>query len=359
MMSPRRSMWRRFKRHKLAVIALVIVILFYVLAMSAEFFATSNPYEGRSTRSLVPPQPIYLFDDGAFYPHVCLVQGYRDSYTLRKLYRVDCANKVEIVLFASGFEYKLLGFLPTDKHLLGVSNVADYKAEECIFILGTDAQGRDLYSRIIYGTRTSMTIGLLGVLINLVLGVTIGGISGFFGGVIDNIVQRSIEIIRSVPTIPLWMGLVAALPYDWSIIKQYFVITIIISLFAWTDLARIIRGRVLVIREEDFIMAAIAVGAKWPTIIFRHILPSLYSQIIATATLAIPFMIISETSLSFLGLGLRPPAISWGVLLQAAQNIQSIALTPWLLIPAIPVILVILSLNFLGDGLRDALDPCH
>ncbi|MEZ4622027.1 MAG: ABC transporter permease [Caldilineaceae bacterium] len=208
-----------------------------------------------------------------------------------------------------------------------------------------------------HGSRTSLTIGLIGVAMSLALGITLGGISGFFGGYLDNVIQRTIEIIRSIPTIPLWMGLAAALPPDWSILQLYFAITVIISLFAWTDLARVVRGRFLAMREEDFVTAAVVAGAKWQDIIFRHMVPSFYSHLIASATLAIPFMILSETALSFLGLGLRPPAISWGVLLQAAQNVQAIALTPWLMFPAIPVIIIILALNFMGDGLRDAADP--
>lgn len=355
--SQRQLMWWRFKRHKIAVIALIVVILYYLVAFGAEFLATSDPRDGRSARAVVPPQPVYMFDRGGFRLHVCGITGKRDDYTLQKTYVQDCSQKVDVTFFARGFEYKFLGLFPSDLHLLGMSDTDNYRAEEWIFLLGTDTQGRDLFSRIIYGTRSSMTIGLIGVAMSLVLGIILGGISGFFGGMIDNVIQRAIEIIRSVPTIPLWMGLAAALPPDWSIMQLYFAITVIISLFAWTDLARVVRGRFLAMREEDFVTAAIVAGASWRDVIFRHMVPSFYSHLIASATLAIPFMIISETALSFLGLGLRPPAISWGVLLQATQNVQAIALTPWLMIPAIPVIVVILALNFMGDGLRDAADP--
>jgi peptide/nickel transport system permease protein len=210
-----------------------------------------------------------------------------------------------------------------------------------------------------YATRISMSIGLVGVFLSLVLGVVLGGISGFYGGIVDNAIQRLIEITRSIPTIPLWMGLAAAVPQTWSIIRTYFAITLIISLFAWTDLARVVRGRFLSRREEDFVAAAEIAGASRARIIFRHMLPSFYSHVIAAITLSIPAMIISETALSFLGLGLRPPAISWGVLLQLAQNVQAVAVTPWLLFPALPVIVAILAFNFLGDGLRDAADPYH
>jgi peptide/nickel transport system permease protein len=349
--------WWRFRRHRIAVIALVIVILYYLVALGAEFASVSDPREGRSARAVVPPQPIHLFDAGAFRPHVCAVEGKRDAFTLQKFYEADCSQKIDVQLFARGYEYKWLGLIPSDLHLIGVSDPENYRAEETIFLLGTDIQGRDLLSRIIHGTRTSMTLGLIGVTLSLMLGIILGGISGFFGGWIDNVIQRTIEIIRSVPTIPLWMGLAASLPPDWTVIQLYVAITIIISLFAWTDLARVVRGRFLAMREEDFVTSAVLAGASWRGIIFRHMLPSFYSHIIAAATLAIPFMIISETALSFLGLGLRPPAISWGVLLQATQNVQAIALTPWLMYPAIPVIVIILALNFMGDGLRDAADP--
>ena len=353
----RQLMWWRFKKHKLALFSLIIVLLFYGIALGAEFMATSDPRDGRSARAVVPPQPVYTFDKGVFRLHVCGIKGERDEYTLQKTYKQDCSQKVDIKFFARGYEYKFLGLLPMDRHLLGVSDPDAYRAKEWIFLLGTDTQGRDLYSRILFGTRSSLTTGLVGVIMSLSLGVVLGGVSGFFGGVVDNVIQRTIEIIRSIPTIPLWMGLAAAMPPDWSILRIYFAITIIISLFAWTDLARVVRGRFLAMREEDFVTAAIVAGANWRDVIFRHMVPSFYSHLIASATLAIPFMIISETALSFLGLGLRPPAISWGVLLQAAQNVQAIALTPWLMFPAIPVIVIILALNFMGDGLRDAADP--
>jgi len=218
-------------------------------------------------------------------------------------------------------------------------------------------QGRDLWSRLMYGTRISLTIGLVGVTASLVLSVVLGGLSGFYGGLADTLVQRVIEILRSIPTIPLWMGLAAALPRDWSILQVYFAITIIISLLAWTDLARVVRGRFLAMREEDFVVSARLVGCTQMRTIFVHMVPSFMSHIIAATTLALPAMIVSETSLSFLGLGLRPPALSWGVLLQQAQNVQTVAISPWLMLPAVPVIVVVMAFNFLGDGLRDAADP--
>jgi peptide/nickel transport system permease protein len=241
-----------------------------------------------------------------------------------------------------------------ERRLIGVEGG---KAGDALFLLGTDTQGRDMWSRLMYATQTSMTIGLVSVALSLVLGVALGGVSGYFGGITDNVIQRIIEILRSIPTIPLWMGLAAALPSEWSVVQIYFAITIIISLIGWTELARVVRGRFISLKQEDFVMAAELVGCSKSRIIFRHMVPSFVSHIIAATTLAIPAIIISETSLSFLGLGLRPPAISWGVLLQDAQNIQALVISPWLLIPSLPVIVAVLAFNFMGDGIRDAADP--
>ncbi len=239
--------------------------------------------------------------------------------------------------------------------MLGIADTTG--TDRSLSLLGTDVQGRDVWSRLMFATRISMTIGLVSVVLSLLLGVFLGGLSGFYGGKTDTVIQRVIEIFRSIPTIPLWMGLAAAVPKDWSVLQVYFVITIIISMIGWTGLARVVRGRFLSLRDEDFVMAAELAGSGRMRIIFVHMVPLVLSYIIAATTLALPAMIISETSLSFLGLGLRPPAVSWGVMLQQAQNIQAIVVSPWLLVPAIPVIIVILAFNFLGDGLRDAADP--
>jgi peptide/nickel transport system permease protein len=303
----------------------------------------------------MPPQPLYFFDGWRFSPHVYAIKGRRDPMTFKRVYQVDANQKIAVRFFARGFEYKFLGFIPTNIHLLGINE--GMEAEKAIFLLGTDVQGRDLWSRLLYATRISMTIGLVGVTLSLFLGVLLGGFSGFYGGVADTIIQRVIEILRSIPTIPLWMGLAAALPREWSILQVYFAITIIISLLGWTELARVVRGRFLALREEDFVVSARLVGCSQMRIIFVHMVPSFMSHIIAATTLALPAMIISETALSFLGLGLRPPAISWGVLLQQAQNVQTVALSPWLMLPSLPVIVAVLAFNFLGDGLRDAADP--
>ncbi len=348
-------MWWRFRRHKLALVAAAVVVLLYVLVAFADFFAYADPEASEAQRSLIAPQPIYFqYPDGGFGPHVLGMSGKRDPNTFKRVYEPDPSVKIPIQFFAHGFEYKLLGLIPTDVHLLGVANG---KPEEALFLLGTDVQGRDQWSRLMYGTRISMLIGLLSVGISLALGVLLGGVSGYFGGLTDVVIQRVIEILRSIPLIPLWMGLAAAVPKDWDITRVFFIMTIILALFSWTELARVVRGRFLALREEDFVTAAELVGCSRMRIIFRHMVPSFLSHIIAATTLALPGIIIFETSLSFLGLGMRPPAISWGVMLQQATNVQTAAVSPWLLYPAIPVILAILSFNFLGDGLRDAADP--
>jgi peptide/nickel transport system permease protein len=347
-------MWWRFRRHRLAMVATAVVALFYLGVMFADFLAYAPPTASEAQRSLLPPQPIRWFDEGRFSPHVYGLTGQRDPNTLKRVYTPDPTKKIRVRFLVPGFEYRFLGVLPTRLHLIGVE---EGQPEETLFLFGTDEQGRDLWSRLVYASRTSLTIGLVGVGLALVLGVLLGGVSGYYGGAIDTVIQRVIEILRSIPTIPLWMGLAAALPNDWTVVQVYFAITVIISLIGWTELARVVRGRFLALREEEFVMAAELAGCGRARIILSHMVPSFLSHIIAATTLAIPAMIISETSLSFLGLGLRPPAISWGVLLQQAQNIQSLAISPWLLIPAVPVTLVILAFNFMGDGLRDAADP--
>ena len=347
-------MWWRFRRHRLALVSAMILIVAYVVAINAEFFAYSDPHDIDAMRSHIPPQGIHWLEEGKFNPHVYAIEGTRDPKTLLRTYVIDPDVRIPVRLFARGFEYKLLGLWQTDVHLIGVVGA---EAEDTLFLLGTDNMGRDLFSRLVYGTRISLSIGLVGVMLSLFLGVLLGGLSGYFGGVIDNVVQRLIEILRSIPTIPLWLGLAAAMPKEWSILKVYLAITVILSLIGWTGLAREVRGRFLALREEDFVIAARYAGCNQLRIIFRHMVPAFLSHIIAKTTLALPTMILSETSLSFLGLGLRAPAISWGVLLQDAQQIQAIVTTPWLLSPALAVILAILAFNFVGDGLRDAADP--
>jgi len=347
-------MWWRFRKHKLAVGGTIVLALFYGVALFADFFAYADPQESDAQRSLMAPQPIHWLDEGRWGPYVYALKGTRDPLTFKRVYVPDTSQKIPIRFFGRGEPYDLLGFIPTDRHLFAVEGA---KTSQSLFLMGTDLLGRDLWSRLMYATRTSMTIGLVSVALSLVLGVVLGGVSGYFGGLIDTVIQRIIEILRSIPTIPLWMGLAAALPADWSVVQVYFAITIIISLIGWTELARVVRGRFISLKEEDFVMAAELVGCSKARIIFRHMVPSFVSHIIAATTLAIPAIIISETSLSFLGLGLRPPAISWGVLLQDAQNIQALVISPWLLIPAFAVIVAVLAFNFMGDGIRDAADP--
>ncbi|MEZ4660394.1 MAG: ABC transporter permease [Caldilineaceae bacterium] len=353
--SQRQLIWWRFRKHKLAMLSGVLILLFYLSALGADFLATSDPEHSDAIFNFMPPQSIKFFADGQWAPHVCAITGQRDPMTFKKVYLPDCNIRVPLVFFTSGYTYKFLGLWKTDRHFIGVGD--GYKSEETLFFLGTDVQGRDLWSRLMVGTRVSLSIGLVGVALSLVFGIVLGGISGYYGGYLDTVIQRLIEITRAVPTIPLWMGLAAALPRHWGVLQVYFAITLIISLFAWTDLARGCAGVSWRCAKRILWRRRRLAGAKPWRIIFAHMLPSFYSHIIAAVTLAIPAMIVSETSLSFLGLGLRPPAISWGTLLQAAQNIQSVATTPWLLIPAVPVIIAILAFNFLGDGLRDAADP--
>lgn len=352
--SQRQLIWWRFRRHKLAMVGAVVVGLFYLVAIFGDFLSTSDPQASDGTRSLMPPQTVHLIQDGSFSPHVYAVVGQRDPVTLKRTYAVDPTRRIPVRLFAHGYEYKFLGLFTTDIHLIGTEGTP---AEQSLFLLGTDQQGRDIYSRLVLATRTSMLIGLTGVGLSIVLGVVLGGISGYYGGAVDTVIQRFIEVLRSIPVIPLWMGLAAAMPRNWSVTQVYFALTVILSVIGWTELGRVVRGRMLQIRGEDFVTAAELAGSRPRRVIFVHMVPLFASHIIAATTLALPLMIVAETSLSFLGLGLRPPAISWGVMLQQAQNVQAVALSPWMLVPVVPVIVVILALNFLGDGLRDAADP--
>jgi peptide/nickel transport system permease protein len=354
--SPWQLMWWRFSRHRLALYSAVIVLLFYVVAAFCEVIAPYDPNVYYAEYQLTPPQQLRFVDvEGNFSlrPFVYARTRTLNQETLAWIYSDNPGIKYPVYFFVNnGIEYRFWGRWPGDLHLFGVKD-----PEAKLFLLGTDRLGRDMLSRVLHGTRPSMTIGLAGVLLSLVLGIFLGGISGYFGGWIDMLIQRLIEMISALPTIPLWMGLAAAVPLDWGPIQTYFMITIILSLVGWTGLARVVRGRFLSLRQEDFIKAARMAGTSEFRIIFRHMLPSMLSHIIASVTLAIPGMILAETSLSFLGLGLKPPVVSWGVLLQEAQNLRTVALAPWNLSPAIPVIVSILTLNFLGDGLRDAADP--
>jgi peptide/nickel transport system permease protein len=347
-------MRRRFVQHRLAVFGGLVVLCFYLVAAFADFLSYSEPGKLNAQRILVPPQRIHFWSGGHFSPHVSALRRSRNADTLVLEYRADRSVDIPVVLFAHGYRYRLFGFLPTDVHWIGTRGAP---TESSLFLFGSDTLGRDLFSRLMVGTRTSLTIGLVGVCISLVLGVILGAVSGFYGGIVDLVIQRVIEMLRAVPTLPLWLGLAASIPPSWSVTSVYFTITLIVSFVGWTELARELRGRIMSLRHEAFVLAAELCGASPRRIIFVHLIPSCISHIIATASLALPTMIGSETALSFLGLGLRPPAISLGVLLNGAQNIQSVALYPWLIWPAVPTALIVLAFNLLGDGLRDAADP--
>jgi peptide/nickel transport system permease protein len=346
--------WWRFKKHRLALVSGLITIMIATVALFPEFFSTQDPNVTSTTKSFIPVQGLHFFDEGHIRPFVYGVEGKRNPTSLRMEWQIDETKKIPVRFFARGYSYELLGLIPTDIHLLGV---APPEAHETIHLLGTDRLGRDQWSRLMHGTRVSLSIGLVAVFLSIFFGILLGGISGYFGGLADLFIQRVIELLQSLPPIPIWMALTAAMPRDWSVEQTYFAITVILSLLGWTTLGREVRGRFLALREEDFVVAARLAGCSQMRIIFRHMVPTFASHIIATSTLAIPVMIINETFLSFLGLGLRPPAISWGVLLQEAQNLQSIVLAPWLLLPGLAVIITVLALNILGDGLRDAADP--
>ena len=355
---PWRLMWAKFARNKVALVAGIIIVMLYLIGLFAEFLAPALPDTSRPQFTNAPPQEIRLFatqPDGSqqFLLHVTGYAMTVDQASLRRSYVIDDSQVVPIGFFVQGAPYKLWGAIPMDTHLIGPLDPSD-----TMYLLGTDKLGRDLLSRLIHGTRISMSIGLIGVTISLILGVVLGSISGFYGGWVDLVIQRVIEVISSMPTIPLWLGLAAAIPLSWSPLTVYFVITLIVSLFGWTGLAREVRGRFFALRSEDFVTAARLDGSSERRLIFRHILPSLTSHILAVVTLALPTMIVAETALSFLGIGLKAPVVSWGVLLQDAQNVRTIANASWLLIwPSAAVVLTVLAYNFLGDGLRDAADP--
>jgi peptide/nickel transport system permease protein len=347
-------MWWRFRKHRAAIASTAIILVLYAVGLLCEFLAPYDPFTYAIGYTYAPPQQVHFRDENGFHlrPFVYALVGQRDPSTLEVTYRIDPRVKYSIYFFVRGEAYKLWGIFPSDLHLFGIRD-----PERMLYLFGSDRMGRDILSRVLYGARVSLSVGLVGVALSLTLGVLIGGVSGYFGGVVDDIIQRIIEFLISMPSIPLWMALSAALPSDWPVMRVYFGITIILSLISWTWLARVVRGRFLSLREEDFIMAAKLSGSSELRIITRHMVPSFLSHLIASITLSIANMIIGETSLSFLGLGLRPPVISWGVLLQEAQNVQAVVLAPWLFVPGLFVVLAVLAFNFAGDGLRDAADP--
>jgi peptide/nickel transport system permease protein len=345
-------MWWKFRRHRIAVISGVILLLFYGSTLVSEVIA---PYElhTRDVRHIyAPPQALKLFHEGRFVGP--FVYGYTmqlNLETLKRDYRANMSRVQPLRFFCRGDGYKFWNLFESNVHLFCPAEGGT------AFLLGTDRLGRDLLSRIVYGTRISLTVGLFGIAVSFIIGIVLGGISGYYGGWVDNVIQRFIEMVRAFPELPLWMALSAALPVTWSPILVYFGITIILGLLDWPGLARAVRSKLLALREEDFATAAVLMGAGPGRVIGRHLLPSFASHLIASATLAVPGMILGETALSFLGLGLRPPITSWGVLLNEAQNINVVALYPWLMITVLPVFIIVLAFNFFGDGLRDAADP--
>lgn len=345
--------WWRFRKHKLAMIALVGLVVLYFIAIFADFVApylAQTRFQGQQQQ---PPTPIRFVHQGQLSrPFIYATKRKADPKTFKFIFVPDESKPIYIQFFTRGEPYKLWGLIPSDLRLFGTG-----KGNPPLFVFGTDRLGRDLFSRTMYGARISLSIGLFGVFITFILGVTLGGISGFFGGVVDEIVQRLIDFLQSIPTIPLWIALAASLPRDWPTEKTFFAITLLLSIVSWTGLARVVRGKLLQLREEDYALAAQAAGASQSRIIAKHLLPGFTSHLIVSITATIPLAILSETALSFLGLGMQPPAVSWGVLLQDAQNLVAIAQQQWLLIPALFVIATGLLFNFVGDGLRDAADP--
>jgi peptide/nickel transport system permease protein len=346
-------MWQKFRHHKLAMVGGTIMILFYIMAIFADFLAPYTVEQRFAKFPYHPPTPIRIIDASGklHFPFIYGTTLLRNLDTLALTYQVDQNVRLPIGFFVKGESHKVLGLINTKLHLFGVD------PREGIFLFGTDRIGRDILSRIMYASRLSLSIGLVGVFLSFLIGITMGGISGYFGGMIDIIIQRIIEFLISIPTIPFWLALSSALPRDWTVVQIYFGIVVLLSLVGWGGLARVVRGKLLELRELDYVLAARVSGVSEGSIIRIHLLPNFASYLIVSVTLAIPGMILGESALSFLGLGLRPPAVSWGVLLQDAQNVYSIALYWWTIIPALFVVITVLALNFLGDGLRDAADP--
>jgi peptide/nickel transport system permease protein len=345
-----RLMWWKFRRHKLAMIGMAGIAALYLIVAFHGFLSPYDPGE-RTSYPYSPPNGIHFFRDGRFDPYVYGLQMKADPKTMTRSYVKDTTKTFDVKFFERGAEYSILGLVSTNIRLFQVEDGGN------LFFFGTDSLGRDVFSRTLKGSTISLSIGLVGVAISFALGAIVGGFSGYYGGAFDTVTQRIIEFVISIPTIPLWLALSAAIPAGWSALQVYFAISLILSLEGWTGTARVVRGKLLQLREEDFVLDAQLAGASDWRIVLVHMLPAFASYLIVQLTLAVPAMILGETALSFLGLGLRPPVISWGVLIQDAQNVRSVLLYPWLLIPGAFVVITVLAFNFFGDGLRDAADP--
>ncbi len=348
-----RLMLVKFQKHRLAVVSFWLLLLMYAMAILADFVAPYSPQTRFGDLVYAPPSPIHVQDEqgGVHLPFVYARTSQLDETTFTYHFVEDTAQRLPIRLFVQGEPYRMWGLIPTDLHLFGIDSATP------LFLLGSDNLGRDMLSRIIFAARVSLFVGFGGVMISFVLGITLGGISGFFGGLVDVLIQRLIEFIISIPQIPLWMALSAAIPQDWNGIQKFLAITLILSLVGWTGLARVVRGKIISLREEDYVTAARISSASDMAIIFRHLLPGFTSYLIVNITISIPGMILGETTLSFLGLGITPPNVSWGSLLQQAQDVTVLGHYPWLLFPCAAIIVAVILFNFLGDGLRDAADP--
>ncbi len=344
--------WRRFRKHKLGLISGLFLLFSYLMLPFAGFIAPYTPNERSAEHLYHPPQAIKFWHEDTYIgPFVYPTEAIADLESFRWRYEVDETRPMPLQFFCEGREYNLAGFIKTDTHLFCAPEGAT------VFLFGSDRLGRDVFSRILYGAQLSLTVGIIGITVSFILGIFFGSIAGYFGGKIDWTINRMIEILRSLPELPLWLALSAAVPSNWSPVAVFFIISIILGILDWPGLARAVRSKFLSLREEEYVRAAEMMGAKPGRVIRRHLLPNFMSHLIASATLSIPAMILGETALSFLGLGLRAPAVSWGVMLNDAQNLASIEIYPWTAIPMLPIIFVVLAFNFLGDGLRDSLDP--